>query len=146
MHSWGMNIKVRAKECPLIYGHIEKDTHDPLTSASQWKTIGKDRCSLSWIYQGEAMYLPSYQDSHQIKLIWEKIWVQEKTDFNHKIKGPSANGWIERLNHSYPTLSVLVFQHDGQGFLASRAISHRESAEQYELHEQTLDWSTEFSK
>lgn len=43
-------------------------------------TIGKDRCSLSWIHQTEAMYLPSYQESYQTKLIWEKIWVQEKID------------------------------------------------------------------
>lgn len=46
----------------------------------------------------------------------------------------------------YPTLNVLVFQNDVRDFLASRAISHRQSADQYALHEQTLDWSTECSK
>lgn len=114
-------------------------------------TIGKDRCSLSWIHQTEAMYLPSYQESYQTldkAYLGKDLSAGKDRLFKHQTKGQSANGWIERLNDSYFTLHWVFLSSSmmARAFWPARAISHREPADQYALQEQTLDWRAEFSK
>lgn len=100
-----MNIKVRTKECPFIYGHMDKDAHNQLTPSSQWKNNRKRQMLIvlnlsSWSHVSPILS----RVPPDAACLGKDLNAGKGRLFKHQIKGQSANEWIERLNHSYFTL------------------------------------------
>lgn len=149
MHSWDMNIKVGTKECPFIYGHMETDMHNPLTPSSQWRNNRKGQMLIvlnpsNWSHVSPILSRVLPDKAY----LGKDLSAGKDRLFKHQTKGQRANGWIERLNDSYFTLHWVFLSSSmmARAFWPARAVSHREPADQYALHEQTLDWRAEFSK